>query len=63
MMKERELQKLASGDVPDDLQRIVGLALDLAFYRTSPIGGDLATAVVVELRDAVEQLPEARAMR
>lgn len=46
--------------VPEDLRAIIGVVLDLVYYRQSPIGEDLARAAWVELTVAVRNLPEAK---
>lgn len=46
--------------VPEDLRRIVVLALDLGYYRTVEDNGRLDVAAWIELRDAVARLPEAQ---
>lgn len=44
--------------VPEDLRRIVTLALDLSYYRSVVDDGGLGVAAWIELRDAVAALPE-----
>lgn len=51
---EVDLKKL----VDDDLRRIVMLALDLTYYRRTPVAGDLSRATARELLDAVKALPD-----
>lgn len=47
------------GAAGTDLRRIVSLALDLSYYRTVDDDGGLGAAAWIELRDAVDRLPEA----
>jgi hypothetical protein len=44
--------------VHEDLSRIIVLAQDLQFYRTVDDDGGLGAAAWIELRDAVNRLPE-----
>lgn len=48
----------AAERLPEDLKSIVMCVADLARYRQTPIAGDLAVAVAVELTDLVANLPE-----
>lgn len=55
-------RRLADRSVPEDIERIVLAALDLAYYRKMPIADDLASSVAFELQDRVSKLPEVRAL-
>jgi hypothetical protein len=45
--------------VDNDLKKIVEIVLDLAYYRQVTDDGGLGSAAWIELRDAVQKLPEA----
>jgi hypothetical protein len=48
-----------AGPLAVDLQRLVDLAHDLAYYRSVDDDGGLGHCAWIELRDAVSALPEA----
>ena len=47
-------------EFPEDLRKIVTTALDLSYYRSVKDDGGLGVAAWIELRDAVNSLPEAK---
>jgi hypothetical protein len=58
-MGQKVAGDLVKAFAPRDVATVIGLALDIARYRASPIGADLARAAWVELFDEVTKLPEA----